>query len=94
MDGADIVTALRAVLPEDCVLTREEERRPYECDGLTAFRRLPQLVALPRTEEQVRQVLHHLPPSGGAGGGARRRHGPVGRRDAATSRACCCRWRA
>ena len=57
MDGADIVTALRAVLPEDCLLTREEERRPYECDGLTAFRRLPQLVALPRTDEQVRQVL-------------------------------------
>jgi len=57
MDGVDIATALRAVLPEDCVLTREEERRPYECDGLTAFRRLPRLVALPRTEEQVRQVL-------------------------------------
>ena len=50
MDGADIITALRAVLPEDCLLTREEERRPYECDGLTAFRRLPQLVALPRTK--------------------------------------------
>ena len=57
MDGAAIATALRAVLPEDCVLTREEERRPYECDGLTVFRRLPQLVALPRTDEQVRQVL-------------------------------------
>ena len=57
MDDADIATALRALLPEDCVLTRQEERRPYECDGLTAFRRLPQVVALPRTEEQVRQVL-------------------------------------
>src|SRR5262249_41868058 len=57
MNGMDIATTLRAVLPEDCLLTREEERRPYECDGLTAFRRLPQLVALPRTDAQVREVL-------------------------------------
>src|SRR5579872_1832929 len=49
--------ALRSVLPEDCVLWREAERRPYECDGLTPFRQIPMLVALPRTEEQVRQVL-------------------------------------
>src|SRR5581483_3692430 len=41
----------------DCVLVREAERRPYECDGLTTFRQIPMLVALPRTEEQVRQVL-------------------------------------
>src|SRR5215471_4562370 len=53
----DIATALRAVLPGDCVLERAEERRPYECDGLTAFRVLPGLVVLPRTEEQVRRTL-------------------------------------
>src|SRR5438105_15659743 len=58
MPKADIAAAaLRTVLPADCLLWREEDRRPYECDALTAFRRLPALVALPRTEEQVRQVL-------------------------------------
>ena len=57
MAEADIASALRAVLPEDCVLSREEERRPYECDGLPVFRQLPRVVVLPRTEEQVRQVL-------------------------------------
>ena len=57
MSSADIAGALRALLPADCVLTREEERRPYECDGLPAFRELPQVVVLPRTPEQVRQVL-------------------------------------
>ena len=57
MAEADIVAALRAFLPGDCVLSREEERRPYECDGLTVFRQLPGLVVLPRTEEQLRQVL-------------------------------------
>src|SRR5947207_3413648 len=54
---ADIVAALRAFLPGDCVLSREEERRPYECDALTAFRQLPGVVVLPRTEEKLRQVL-------------------------------------
>src|SRR5437879_12935548 len=57
MPKADIAAALRTVLPADCLLWREEDRRPYERDALTAFRRLPALVALPRTEEQVRQVL-------------------------------------
>jgi len=45
------------VLPADCVLERAEERRPYECDALPAFRELPAVVVLPRSEEQVRQTL-------------------------------------
>jgi glycolate oxidase len=53
----DIATALRAVLPEDCLLSRSEERRPYECDALTAFRELPAVVALPRNEEEVLRIL-------------------------------------
>src|SRR5437868_9675976 len=57
MAEADIVAALRAFLPGDCVLSREEERRPYECDALTAFRQLPGVAVLPRTEQQLQQVL-------------------------------------
>ncbi|MBV8876521.1 MAG: FAD-binding protein [Gammaproteobacteria bacterium] len=53
----DIVGALRAVLPAECVLERAEERRPYECDGLTAFRSVPAVVVLPRTEDEVRRTL-------------------------------------
>ncbi len=52
-----IVAALRAVLPAECVLASEEELRPYECDGLAAFRQLPVAVALPRTEAEVGEVL-------------------------------------
>ena len=48
---------LRAFLPERCVLWQEEDTRPYECDGLTAYRRLPMVVALPETEEQVQRIL-------------------------------------
>ena len=52
-----VVAALRAFLPARAVLHETEDTRPYECDGLTAYRALPMVVALPETEEQLRQVL-------------------------------------
>lgn len=52
-----IAAALSALLPAGCVLYREEDTRPYECDGLAAYRQLPMVVALPETEMQVQQVL-------------------------------------
>jgi glycolate oxidase len=52
-----VVAALRVALPAHCVLYREEDTRPYECDALTLYRQVPMVVALPETVEQVRQVL-------------------------------------
>src|SRR4030081_2690554 len=52
-----VAAALRAVLPADCVLSRNEELRPYECDGLTAFRQVPMAVVLPRTEAQICEIV-------------------------------------
>jgi glycolate oxidase len=52
-----VANALRAFLPARAVLYEEEDTRPYECDGLTAYRQLPMVVALPESEEQVRRVL-------------------------------------
>ena len=54
---ADLVGALRAFLPEDAVLGQEEEVRPYECDGLSAYRQLPLLVVLPRTVQEVQRIM-------------------------------------
>ena len=53
----EVADALRAFLPARAVLYEEEDTRPYECDGLTAYRQLPMVVALPETEEQVQRVL-------------------------------------
>jgi glycolate oxidase len=53
----EVAAALRAFLPARAVLYEEEDTRPYECDGLTAYRQLPMVVALPETEEQVQRVL-------------------------------------
>ncbi len=52
-----VIPALRAVLPAHALLWHAEETRPYECDGLTAYRERPLAVALPETEEQVQGVL-------------------------------------
>jgi glycolate oxidase len=52
-----VVAELRAFMPERAVLFRDEETRPYECDGLSAYRQVPMVVALPETEDQVAAIL-------------------------------------
>ena len=53
-----VADALRARLPERCVLSDPEDTRPYECDGLAAYRQLPMVVTLPDSEEQVLTILN------------------------------------
>jgi glycolate oxidase len=52
-----VVRALQAVLPPESLLWQAEDTTPYECDGLTAYRQRPLVVALPETEAQVQAVL-------------------------------------
>ncbi|PWB39327.1 MAG: FAD-binding oxidoreductase [Rhodocyclales bacterium] len=54
---ARLVAGLRRILATDSLLVEQEDLVPYECDGLTAYRQLPLLVALPTREEQVVAVL-------------------------------------
>ena len=54
---AQVVTALQAVLPVHALLWNNEDTTPYECDGLTAYRERPLVVALPETYAEVRAVL-------------------------------------
>ncbi len=66
LDRPALIAALRALLPADAVLEEEEERRPYECDGLSAYRQLPYVVTLPHTVEEMQAILklchqHHIP---------------------------------
>ncbi len=53
----EVVAALQAVLPPHALLWTSEDTTPYECDGLTAYRQRPLVVALPETEAQVGAVL-------------------------------------
>jgi glycolate oxidase len=52
-----VAAALARVLPKSSILTRREETAPFECDGLTAFRATPMVVALPQTETELASAL-------------------------------------
>jgi glycolate oxidase len=51
------LAALRTALPRTALLAEPEELRPYECDGLSAYRAVPLVVAIPETVEQVGAAL-------------------------------------
>ena len=53
-----LATALTAFMPAASVLTSAEDLRPYECDGLSVYRALPMIAALPTTVDDVKRVMH------------------------------------
>ncbi len=54
---AEIVAALRSIVPGEGVIEDADALRPYESDGLTAYRQPPLVVALPETTAQVSAIL-------------------------------------
>jgi glycolate oxidase len=54
---AEIVAALKRMVPGEGVIASEQGMRPFESDGLTAYRQLPMVVVLPETTAQVAAVL-------------------------------------
>ncbi len=54
---SQVCMALAALLPPHALLWHTEDTIPYECDGLTAYRERPLVVALPETAAQVAAVL-------------------------------------
>jgi glycolate oxidase len=62
IDSAGLIDELCSIVPSDSVLFEKEDLKPYECDGLSAYRAIPIVVVLPETIEQVQKVLglcHH-----------------------------------
>ena len=53
-----LIRELGRILPTVALLHQPEDLRPYECDGLSAYRSLPLAVALPERVEQVQAILH------------------------------------
>ncbi|ODN71705.1 putative FAD-linked oxidoreductase [Methylobrevis pamukkalensis] len=56
---ASIAAALRRILPGEGVLDGDIALRPYESDGLTAYRQPPLLVVLPETTAEVAAILKY-----------------------------------
>ncbi len=59
-----ILSGLGAILPEDCLIADLVGRRAFETDALTAYRRLPLAVVLPRSSEEVALVMKFCRDSG------------------------------
>ena len=79
-----IVAGLRRIVPGEGVISEPIRLKPYETDGLPAFRQMPLGVVLPETTEQVAAVLAFLHKEGV-------RVVPRGR--ARACQAARCRWR-
>jgi len=79
-DFPGFLARIGAELPAHCILTRADQTRVYECDGLSLYREQPPVVVLPENEAQVIALLkachlHNVPvvPRGsgtGLSGGA------------------------
>src|SRR5258705_14001768 len=54
---AELVRELHQLLSREAVLHELEDLKPYECDGLSVYRQLPMVVALPSCEEEVVAIL-------------------------------------
>lgn len=61
---AQIIADLRAIVPGEGVIDTETEMRPFESDGVTAYRQMPLTVVLPSTTEQVSKVLAYAHANG------------------------------
>jgi glycolate oxidase len=61
---AQILADLAAILPADGLIVSEDERRAFETDALTAYRRLPLAVALPRDTQEVSALLRYCHEAG------------------------------
>ncbi|KAF0191257.1 MAG: glycolate oxidase [Gammaproteobacteria bacterium] len=52
-DRATLVALCRTLLPATAILHEDDELRPYECDGLSAYREKPLIVCLPENLDQL-----------------------------------------
>src|SRR5262247_67281 len=59
-----IVADLRRIGPGEGVISTASEMKPYESDGLTAYRQVPMVVVLPETTDQVARVLRYCHEQG------------------------------
>lgn len=57
MASSDVIRSLRQYLPATSVIADGVGMRPFETDGLTAYKKTPMVVALPESVAQVRAVL-------------------------------------
>ncbi len=58
-DRQQVRSDLLAYLPCQNLLHKTSQLTPYECDGLSAYRKVPKMVVLPETIEQCQQIVRY-----------------------------------
>lgn len=61
---AEIVRALKRIVPGEGVVSEPAGLVPFESDGLSAYRQTPIAVVLPETTQQVSEILHWCQANG------------------------------
>ncbi|MGE7413134.1 FAD-linked oxidase C-terminal domain-containing protein [Methylobacterium tarhaniae] len=59
-----ILDGLRGLVAPEALVTSEDERRAFETDGLTAYRKMPLAVVLPSTTQEVAAVMRYCHENG------------------------------
>jgi glycolate oxidase len=59
IDKNELLGELGRILPKTSVLSKTEQLKPFECDGLSAYHCEPWIVVLPETVEQLQKVLQY-----------------------------------
>lgn len=54
-----IIDGLAGLVSPECLVTSEDDMRPFETDALTAYRRMPLAVVLPKSTDEVSAVLRY-----------------------------------
>jgi len=57
IDKCFLIKQLKRFIRPENILATSEAMKPYECDGLSAYRTLPWLVVLPENVEEVQAIL-------------------------------------
>jgi glycolate oxidase len=60
----EILAGLAKLVAPEALITSEDERRAFETDGLTAYRRMPLAVVLPSSTREVSAVMRYLGQEG------------------------------
>ena len=69
-----LISEFRSIVGDAGLVSGPEQLRTYECDGLTLFRVVPDLVLLPATAEEVQAIARVCSPGTNPDGGARVGH--------------------
>ena len=58
-DKDQILKDISSFTKRENILFEREELKPYETDGLTAYKQTPMLVVLPETTQEVSKILSY-----------------------------------